>query len=67
MFIFTRRVFYRKDKHDSLFINILYLFFFIIVGQAFDIMETLKMTEGSLSKKNLPCENDSNVEKKQAV
>ncbi|VDI31302.1 DNA polymerase gamma 1 [Mytilus galloprovincialis] len=39
----------------------------IPTGQAFDIMETLKMTEGSLSKKNIPCENDSNVEKKQAV
>lgn len=49
------------------YLSTFYTYFFIIVGQAFDIMETLKMTEGSLSKKKLPCENDSNVEKKQAV
>ncbi|CAC5369661.1 POLG [Mytilus coruscus] len=36
-------------------------------GQAYDIMETLKMTGGSLSEKNLPCDNDSEVEMKQAV
>ncbi|XP_063433085.1 DNA polymerase subunit gamma-1-like [Mytilus trossulus] len=36
-------------------------------GQALDIMETLKMTGGLLSTKNLQCVNDSEVEKKQAV